>query len=122
MRTILTLVGKDFANFRRNRAALVLTFLVPVVLIYIFGQVFGLNLKILSDPRNEIETQTVNGLLQKTIFSNVPEVLGQSLQARAKQALGPARLDRFNDGLASAITGAFGGDPAKTKQRIASGD
>lgn len=206
MRTILILVGKDFANFRRNRAALVLTFLVPISLIYIFGQVFGLNrkdsgpsgitlavvnasdnpaaqklvdalkaepsfrvvtqkvnadkserplteddvralirdrefrfavvippdvipdsgfglhLKILSDPRNEIEAQTVNGLLQKTIFSSVPELLGQSLQARAKKALGSARLDRFNGGLASAIGGAFGGDPDKIKQRIASGD
>jgi ABC-2 type transport system permease protein len=206
MRTILTLVGKDFANFRRNRAALVLTFLVPISLIYIFGQVFGLNrkdsgpngitlavvnasdnpaaqklvdalkaesafrvvtnyvnadkserpltetdvramihdrefrfavvipsdvipesgfglhLKILSDPRNEIESQTVNGLLQKTIFSSVPELLGQSLQARAKKFLGSANLDRFNTGLATAITGAFGGDPARVKQRIASGD
>jgi ABC-2 type transport system permease protein len=206
MRTILTLVAKDFANFRRNRAALVLTFLVPISLIYIFGQVFGLNrkesgpsgitlavvnasdnpaaqklvdalkaesafqvqttrtnadksesplteddvramihdrefrfavvipkdvipesgfglhLKILSDPRNEIESQTVNGLLQKTIFSHVPELLGQSLQARAKKVLGSANLDRFNGGLASAISGAFGGDANKIKQRIASGD
>src|SRR4051812_9995539 len=45
MRTILILVGKDFAIFRRNRAAFLLTFLVPVSLIYIFGQVFGLNRK-----------------------------------------------------------------------------
>ena len=205
MRTILTLVRKDLANFRRNRAAFVLTFVVPIALIYIFGQVFGLNrkdtgpngitlavvnasdnpaaqklvdalkaesafrvrtqfdnpdqstrplteadvrtmirnrefrfavvipqdliladsiglhLKILSDPRNEIETQTVNGLLQKTIFSNVPELLGQSLQARAQQFLGSARLDGFNTALATAVTSAFGGDPTQIKQRIASG-
>ena len=206
MRTILTLVRKDFANFRRNRSALVLTFLVPISLIYIFGQVFGLNrkdsgpsgitlavvndsdnpaaaklvgalkaesafqvrtkfvnadkstrplteadvrtmirnrdfrfavvipqdvipdggiglhLKILSDPRNEIETQTVNGLLQKTIFSNVPELLGQSLQARAKQYLGNAKFDSFNTGLATAISSAFGGNVTKIKDRIAGGD
>jgi len=206
MRIILTLVGKDFANFRRNRAAFVLTFVIPIALIYVFGQVFGLNrkdsgpngitlavvnasenpaaqklvdalkaepafrvltkyinadkserplteadvramihdrdfrfavvipqdvipdggiglhLKILSDPRNEIEAQTVNGLLQKTIFSNVPELLGQSLQARAKQFLGGPALENFNSSVATAVAGAFGGDPAKIKQRIASGD
>ena len=206
MRTILVLIRKDFANFRRNRAALVLTFLVPISLIYIFGQVFGLNrkdtgpsgitlavvnasdnpaaqklvdalkaepafrvqtkfenpdksrrplteddvramihdrdfrfavvipkdvvpedriglhLKILSDPRNEIEAQTVNGLLQKTIFSNGPELLGQSLQARAKKFIGADRLDRFNNGVATAVSTAFGGDANKIKERIARGD
>lgn len=206
MRTIFTLVRKDLANFRRNRSALILTFLVPIALIYIFGQVFGLNrkdtgpsgitlavvnasdnpaaqklvdalkaepafyvvtkfvnadkserplteadvrakihnrefhfavvipsdvisasslglhLKILSDPRNEIEAQTVNGLLQKTIFSNVPELLGQSLQARAKRMLGDPALDTFNTALATAIGHAFGEDPAEVKRAIASGD
>ena len=206
VRTILTLLKKDFANFARDKAAVALTFLVPVALIYIFGQVFGLNqkdsgpsgirlavvntsgnpaaqklvdalkaeksfqvltqyvnpdkttrplteadlrpmmrdrqfrfavvippdmvpensiglhLKILSDPRNEIETQTVNGLLQKTIFSNVPELLGQSLQARAKKFLGDARLDQFNSAIAGAVSGTFGGDREKIQQSIASGD
>jgi linearmycin/streptolysin S transport system permease protein len=206
MRIIFTLVRKDLANFRRNRSALVLTFIVPIALIYIFGAVFGLNrtdsgpsgialgvvnesdnpaaqklvaalqaesafdvrsvyrnpdkttrplteadaramihnrdfdfavvipkdvvrdgaiglhLKILSDPRNDIEAQMVNGLLQKTIFSHVPELLGQSLQARAKGLLGGAKLDRFNTTLADSIGANFGGDPAKIKERIASGD
>src|SRR4249920_1310700 len=45
MAVIITLVRKDIANFLRNRAAVVVTFLVPVVLIYIFGWVFGLNQK-----------------------------------------------------------------------------
>ncbi|MEO5959174.1 MAG: hypothetical protein ABIZ49_12090, partial [Opitutaceae bacterium] len=45
MSILLTLVRKDFANFFRNRAAFTLTFVVPIVLIYIFGQVFGLNRK-----------------------------------------------------------------------------
>ncbi|MEI6105503.1 MAG: ABC transporter permease [Opitutae bacterium] len=205
MRIILTLVRKDFANFLRDRTAVMLTFLVPIALIYIFGQVFGLNrkdtgptgirlavvnqsdnvaaaklvealraeksfhvltqfvnpdqtqralaesdlrpmirnrefrfavilpadlipasglglhLKILSDPRNEIETQTVNGLLQKTIFTSAPQLLGQSLQSRARNFLGDARLDQFNAAIASAVTGAFGGDPDETKKAIASG-
>ena len=206
MRTLLILVRKDFANFSRNRTAVSLTFIVPIALIYIFGQVFGLNradrgphgiplavvkasqqpaadkliealraekaftvvttrpdasgvqqplteamaremirrrelrfalvlpedllpkdrfgirLKILSNPLNEIETQTVNGLLQKTIFSSVPELLGQSLQARARDSLGDARLEQFNRTIAAAIAGAFGGDKAEIERNIAAGD
>lgn len=206
MRILFTLVRKDFANFMRDRTAVMLTFLVPIALIYIFGQVFGLNrkdngptgirlavvnqsanaaadklvealkaeksfhvltrfinpdkseralvesdlrpmirdrkfrfaviippdlipttglglhLKILSDPRNEIETQTVNGLLQKTIFTSAPQLLGQSLQSRARDRLGDTRLDQFNGAIASAVTEAFGGDRDATKKAIASGD
>jgi ABC-2 type transport system permease protein len=206
MRVILSLLRKDFALFLRDRATVSLTFIVPFALIYLFGQIFGVNrkdsgpsgiplavvnqsdnpgaqklldalkaekafhvrttmensgptgrllteddlgplmranefrfalvipkdvvresgfglhLRILSNPRNEIETQTVNGLLQKTIFSNVPELLGQSLQANAKGILGSARFAQFNRAMAGAITGAFGGDPARVQQQIASGD
>ena len=206
MGIILTLVRKDLAIFRRNRSAVVVTFLVPIILIYIFGLVFGLNqkdagpngirvavvnastnpaalklvdalkaepafrvvttfdnpdkstrplteddlrpmirdgnfhfavvipadvvstdriglhLKILSDPRNDIEAQMVNGLLQKDIFSNVPELLGQSLQVRAKQFLGDGRFNQFNRGIADTVATAFGGDPAKIQQTIESGN
>ncbi len=208
MRTILALLRKDFINFRRNKAAVSLTFAVPFAMIYLFGQIFGVNkkdsgpsgiplavvnasanpaaaklvaalkaekgfrvftefinpdktrrplteaelrplmqkagadfrfavvipadvisdttfglhLKFFSNPRNEIETQTVNGLLQKTIFSNVPELIGQSLQSRAKNLLGSARLERFNDSLATAVSSAFGGDRAEIERQIATGD
>ena len=42
MRILLTLLGKDFANLRRNRAAFVLSFIVPVLIILIVGWAFGL--------------------------------------------------------------------------------
>ncbi len=206
MRIIFTLLRKDFANFFRDKAAVSLTFLVPIALIYIFGQVFGLNrkdtgptgirlavvnqsdnpaaqklvdalqaeksfrvltkyaksdkserplteedlrpmirsrefrfaiiipgdvipasgfglhLKILSDPRNEIETQTVNGLLQKTIFSSVPQLLGQSLQGSAKKYLGDERFKKFNNDLAGAVSSAFGGDREETRQALEAGN
>jgi ABC-2 type transport system permease protein len=208
MRTILSLVRKDFLNFRRNKAALSLTFAVPFAMIWLFGiifnvdgrstgpsgiavglanastnpgatkliealkkeksfrlvtefknpdgtlrplteadlrplmqapgapfrfalsipadlvseKTFGLHLKFFSNPANDIETQMVNGILQKTIFSNVPELLGQSLQARAKQTLGEKRLETLNGGIASAVSGAFGGDKAEIERRIAAGD
>ncbi len=207
MSPILTLVRKDFLNFFRNKAAVSLTFAVPFAMIYLFGQIFGVNrkdsgpsgfplavvnasseptaaalvaalrteksfrliteftlpdktkrplaeadlrplmqapgapfrfalvippdavgggalglkLKLLSNPRNEIETQTVNGLLQKTIFSNVPQLLGQSLQAAAKKALGDERLARFNTGVATAVGTAFDLDPAAVQKEIEAG-
>jgi ABC-2 type transport system permease protein len=82
----------------------------------------GIHLKFYSNPRNEIETQTVNGMLQKTIFSNVPQLLGQSLQARAKGFLGDERFERFNSTLAGAISSAFGGKKEDIQKRIESGD
>lgn len=206
MRTLLILIRKDSALFFRDRTAVALTFLIPVALIYVFGQVFGINrtdtgptgiplavvnasdhpgarqlvealraekafrviteftrpdqttrplteadlrplirdnrfrfalvipaglfardtlglrLKILSNPRNDIETQTVNGLLQKAIFSNVPSLLGQSLQSRAQAYLGAPQLQQFNSRLAGAITDAFGGDAAEVEAALAAGD
>lgn len=83
---------------------------------------FGLRLKILSNPRNDIETQTVNGLLQKAIFSNVPELLGQSLQASANKFLGAPALQQFNSRIARAITDAFGGDAAEVEAALMAGD
>ncbi|MBM3853663.1 MAG: ABC transporter permease [Verrucomicrobia bacterium] len=208
MSPILALLRKDCLNFLRNKAAVSLTFLVPFAMIYLFGQIFGVNrkdsgptgiplavvdasgnpaaktlidalkaersfrvitestaadksrrpltegdlrtamqapgaefrfalvlpadlvgddelglhLKIFSNPRNEIETQTVNGLLQKAIFSHVPELLGQALQARAKKLVGDTRLEQFNTGIASAVSRAFGGDAEEIRRRMSTGD
>jgi ABC-2 type transport system permease protein len=204
MHTILTLIRKDFANFWRDKTAVALTFLVPIALIYIFGQVFGLNrkdigptgvrlavvnesehpaakrlvtalgedkafrivtkfteaggeralreadvrslmrqdefryalilprnliatdrvgvhFKILSNPRNDIESQTVLGLLQRSLLVAAPELLGQSLQSQAHRFLGDARWQEFNSGLATAVANAFGGDKEAIQKQIASG-
>ena len=83
---------------------------------------FGIHLKFLSDPRNEIETQTVNGMLQKTIFSRVPQLLGQSLQHQSKKYLGTARFETLNRALANAVAAAYGGDADKTYQNLVAGD
>ncbi len=206
MRTIFVLVRKDFANFFANKAAVSLTFIVPFALIWLFGQVFGVNrtdsgptgiplavvnasdnpaavrliealqaekafkvltgytaedktehkfreedlaprmranefrfavvipadlfseqslglhLKIYTNPRNEIETQLVNGILQKTIFSNVPQLLGQSLVARGRGVLGADRMDNFTQAIADNVAGNFGGDPAEIRKRIERGE
>jgi ABC-2 type transport system permease protein len=207
MNPVLVLFRKSLLIYFRNKAAVSITFVVPIVLIYIFGHVFGLyrkdrggpvgirvavvnqsndpaavelikaleeekafrlvtrfwpkkgpdraltetdvraalhdndydyaviipadlisekafgvHLKFLSDPRNEIEAQTVNGLLQKTIFSSVPQLLGQSLQLQAQRLIGKDRLASFNRATARAVADYFGGDPEKIYQQMAAGD
>ena len=206
MRTIFVLVRKDFANFTRNKAAVALTFIVPFALIWLFGQIFGVNrtdsgptgiplavvnasdnpaatrliaalqsektfkvftkfvaadkserplreedlapkmrandfrfavvipadlfseaklglhLKIYHNPRNEIETQLVNGILQKTIFANVPQLLGQAVMARGRGVVGGERLDRFNHAVADNVARTFGGDPEQIAKRMQQGD
>lgn len=206
MRAIFVLLRKDFAYFRRDRGAVILTFVVPFALIYLFGQIFGVNqpggggptafplavvdasgapegaklvealraektfkvittltpsggparplteadlkplmrnddfrfalvlpadftpqsavglhLKLLSDPRNAIEAQTVSGLLEKVIFTQLPSMLGGQLQNRARTAIGPEQLQRFDEGLADTIAGSFHRDRAEVYRRIQAG-
>lgn len=206
MSQVLILLRKSLLSFWRSKAAVLITFLVPIVLIYLFGHVFGLyrkdsgpsgipiavvnlsrepaaqklidalkaeksfaviptlkmgkgatrplteadvraglrdnqyryalvmpadlipdnsfgvHLKFLFNPRNEIEAETVNGLLQKTIFSNVPQLLGQSLQKNARRFLGDARFEKFNRTIANAIADNFGGDREEIYKRSIAGD
>jgi len=205
MNSILVLLRKDFSIMLRDRVSIMLTFIVPFAMIYLFGQIFnvnasnpgpsgipiavvnesdnpaaarlvdalraekafkvltkfkvdektsrplteadlrplmradnfrfalviprdlvrsdavGVHLKTYSNPRNEIEAQTVNGILQRTLFSKVPELLGQSLQARAQSYVGAERLERFNSSVASAISRTFGGDEAEIKAHMSDG-
>jgi ABC-2 type transport system permease protein len=206
MRPILVLLRKDFTLMLRDRASLSITFLVPFVLIYLFGQIFGVNrpdpgprgiplavvnasdrpaaarlldalkaeptfrvvtdyvnpdqtrrplteadlapliranefhfavvipadvirsdrlglhLKVYSNPRNAIETQIVNGILQKTLFSNVPQLFAQAGRERAVALIGGSSFARFNRGIADTIAQAFGGDADRIRQRMEDGE
>jgi ABC-2 type transport system permease protein len=206
MRPIFTLLRKDLACFFRDRAAVFMTFLVPALLIYLFGFVFGFNksassgptgitiavvneskepvaldlvealktektfsvleftkgtdgqqhplteeqvlsalkdnsyryalvlpadllpddglgvhIKFLSNPRNEIETQMVNGIIQKTVFSKVPSLLGQSLVKSGKKHIGADRFDRFNQDISSVVADAFHLDKEDVRKKIEKG-
>ncbi len=205
MHPIVVLFRKDMLSFWKDRAALLITFLVPILLIFLFGYVFGLNrkdsgpsgirlaivnlssepaaldlvqalksdrtfrvittktladgkeapltendaraamknndyrftlilpkdllpedgfgvrMKFLSDPRNEIETQTVMGMLQRNVFSKVPQLLGQSLQKGAKRFLGEAGFETFNRRMADTVADHFGGDREKIYQDMSRG-
>ena len=206
MRTVLVLVGNEFRRFAADKAAISLTFIVPLVLIYIFGNVFGVNsedrgpkgiplavvnqtdapapaaiisalqkepafkvitshkdangvervlieaevremmragdirfalifpadatsdsevalkMKFLRNARNEIETETVDGLLQKTIFTAAPQALLASLQRLGANQVGSETMARFNHSLADAIARGFGGDPAEILHSIETGE
>ena len=199
MSQILSLLRKDIRLFLRNKVAFGLTFVVPLVLVYIFGQVlgvnrsssgptgvpiavvsetdapvaeaiinameqesafrvirtwenaqgieepltsertrelihdnklrfglvfptdtvreesFGLRLVFLNNPRNDIETQTVNGLLQKVIFTSAPQALLQQLQDQTKDFIGSAETDRFYDDMSGVIAGAFDLDQTEVR-------
>ena len=205
MRTILILVGNEFRRFAKDKTAISLTFLVPVVLIYIFGHVFGvggkgtgptgislaivsetnapvaaaitaalqkeeafkvittqkdasgneqpltetevrermrggtlrfalvfptdtqsdalfgLKLKFLKNPRNEVETQIVTGLVQKTIYSSVPQALLSSLQKQGANLIGSETFDAFQHSLANNIAQAFGGNAEQIYNDMKSG-
>lgn len=202
MSQILTLLYKDFLNFSKDKVAVGLTFLVPIVLIYIFGNVFGVSrsssgpvgiplaivnesdapeiatlitalkqeaafrvvettktkdgvehrlteqvvrdgfkanryrfalvfpadatnsetfgvrIRFLYNPRNDIETQMVTGLLQKNIFSHAPALLMQSLRKQAEQFIGTEQTDRFYDRMSAVIAQAFGADQAEIRQQM----
>lgn len=205
MRTVLILFGNELRRFSHDKTALSLTFLVPVVLIYIFGHVFGVNeggggptgipialvsatdapvvatitaalqkekafkvlttekqmdkevpltearvrekmkagslrfalifppdtqgdesfglkLKFLHNPRNEIETQTVTGLVQKTIYTSAPQALLLSLQKKGANFIGQENFDQFNHAIASAVAQGFGGDADEIYASLGKGD
>ena len=205
MRTVLILLGNELRRFLHDKAALSLTFLVPVVLIYIFGHVFGVNggdggptgipiavvsetdapvaaaitgalqnekafkvltaekqgekevpltearvreqmhagslrfalifppdtqgdesfglkLKFLKNPRNEIETQTVTGLVQKTIYTSAPQALLVSLQKKGVKFIGQEKFDQFNRAIANSVVQAFGGNADAIYQNLSKGE
>src|SRR2546430_2377197 len=49
---------------------------------------FGLKIKFLTNPINDIEANIVSGVLQKTLFTVVPVALFQSLPQRAASSVG----------------------------------
>ncbi len=207
MRTILILIGNELRTFANDKVAIALTFLVPVVLIYIFGNVFGVGrsgvsgptgipiaivsqtdapvsaaitealekekafkvrttkkddagverpltepevremmrtgdlryalvfpadtqsdqfagvkLKFLNNPRNEIEAQTVNGLIQKTIYTSAPQALFASIQNLGKNYIGGAKYERFNRSIAELVARTFGGNADEIAREMDTGN
>jgi ABC-2 type transport system permease protein len=185
LKTILNLIKKDYILFWHDKPAVSLTFLVPIILIYIFGSIFSgggspqgirmafinnsnasvakkietaldtsssfkiiksyindkgkevkfdtnsvkdfirrgnasaaliipedaytdtstsLRLKFYYDPKNAIEMQMIQGLLQQTIMAEIPSVFTASMQRKAESYLGMEKGSSFNRQIASVIS------------------
>lgn len=61
----------------------------------------GLYVKYYYDPKNDMETQTVRGLIQQVVFSQFPSVMAQSGLRQAERYLGIESGDAFNHKMAS---------------------
>jgi ABC-2 type transport system permease protein len=74
---------------------------------------FGLKLKFYYNPKNELEMQIVQGLLQQTVMTQIPEIFNQSMMRRSEEYLGKDKGTKFNKKLASVISEYFGVDTSK---------
>jgi ABC-2 type transport system permease protein len=74
---------------------------------------FGLKLKFYYDPKNEMEMQIVQGLLQQAIMSQIPELFNSSMMRRSEETLGKVRGKNFNKKIASLISEYFHVDTSK---------
>jgi ABC-2 type transport system permease protein len=72
---------------------------------------FGLKLKLFYDPKNDMETQMIQGLLQQTIMSQIPELFTQGMQQQALKFLGDDTGKSFNNDIASVVGKYFKVDP-----------
>ncbi|MCB0730946.1 MAG: ABC transporter permease [Ignavibacteriae bacterium] len=204
MKNIFQLFKKDLIRFLKDKTAVMLTFLVPAVLIVIFGSIFGggggsrgkipivvvnesgvdlaafLETEIDSsnslrsvknytdengneikidhekakelvingnypaalvfpfdffadtssaikfvyyyDPRNEIESQLIQGTIQKTIFSKIPSLFPLLMQREAKNFLGEALSDSFNSDIANMMSNYFGANKDSVIESITNFD
>ena len=67
----------------------------------------GLKVDIFYDPKNPTEMQVVQGILTRTIMSQIPGVMTQNMRRRALRYLGPDTGSEFNNGIASLVSKYF---------------
>ncbi|MDQ8204189.1 ABC transporter permease [Pelagicoccus sp. SDUM812003] len=63
----------------------------------------GVRLEFLSNPKNNVEAQMINGLIQKNIFTGLPKVFAKQADAMQAEFLGDDNYRLFLDGLAALI-------------------
>jgi ABC-2 type transport system permease protein len=63
----------------------------------------GLFVKFYYDPKNDMEMQTVRGLIQQVVFSQFPSVMTQSALRQAERYLGMQSGSAFNRNMASLL-------------------
>jgi ABC-2 type transport system permease protein len=200
VRSILTLFAKDVLRFRRDKAALILSFVVPAMLTLLFGFLFGgggnaggirlmvvdeaktelsakliaalekgkslrvvtgteaardapsqpltrdealrriaeesdtwrhalilpadlvgqstpgFRIETIDDPRSEVETSLVSGMIQKVILTRGLALLMDEYVAKAESQFGTGAIDAFHADLAGILEKRFGLSPAQARQ------
>lgn len=204
MKNIILLIKKDLTRFISDKPSVMLTFLVPAVLIIIFGSIFGggsgsrgripiivvnesgvkianlieaeldssnslrsvkeytdeegnsipithqkakelvksgkypaalvmpvefftdtsssLNFKYYFDPRNEIESQLIQGTIQQTIFTKMPKLFPMLMQRQAESFLGNVKADSFQTDMAVMLSSYFGIDEKEVLESMTNFD
>lgn len=75
------------------------------------GGSFGIKLKFYYDPKNDLEIQMIEGMLQKTIMTEVPDIFIDGMKNQAVKYLGADSGNAFNDEIGSIVGKYFNLDP-----------
>lgn len=67
----------------------------------------GIKVKLYYDPKNDIEMQMLQGIVQKTIFEKIPGIFNQTMLRRSEQWLGADSGKAFNSEMANIISKYF---------------
>lgn len=73
----------------------------------------GLKLKFYYDPKNEMEMQLIEGLLTKSIMSQMPGLFITSMQRKSRIYLGTEKGESFNKKIAGVVSQYFNVDTTK---------
>lgn len=74
---------------------------------YVKEKGIGLRLEFLSNPKNQIETHMINGLIQKAIYSKLPNLLSGQLDKYQRKLMGDQEYTAFMDGFAALISTSY---------------
>jgi ABC-2 type transport system permease protein len=69
---------------------------------------FGVKVYYLHNPQNLIEQQMVEGVLQRTLFSQTPRIYLEELQSSMEGLFTESEIDQFNEGIANTVAETFG--------------
>ncbi len=76
---------------------------------YLKEEGIGLRLEFLSNPKNQIEAQIINGLIQKSIFTKLPQLMSGQLDQYQRELMGDEKYTEFLDGFAALISLSYEG-------------
>jgi len=67
----------------------------------------GVKAKLFYDPKNDIETQMLQGIIQRTIFQQMPDIFAEAMQRQAVRRLGLDSGMQFNRSISSLLNRYF---------------